>query len=75
MTKKIIFKLKFFLKGLSFAGGFSLCLRVQFKFFNENCIFESEELKFGFRDYKAKVAGTMKIDNRYFVFGWPGGSS
>jgi hypothetical protein len=59
-------------KGLSFGDGFSLCLRVQFQFFNENCLFESAELRMYFRDYKSKVGGAMKIDKRTYVFGWPG---
>ena len=66
----IIFVTSF--QGLSFSAGLSLCLRVFLKFFNENCVFQSDKMRLSFRDYKSPVGGGLTLEKRNYVFGWPG---
>ena len=55
-----------------FDSGLSLCFRVYLELFNLNCLLESDALALEFRNYKSKVAGVLKIEKKFYIFGWPG---
>ena len=58
--------------GMDFNSGLSLCFRVFLKFFNLNCMLRSAALTLEIRNYKSKVAGVLKIEKKFYIFGWPG---
>ena len=60
------------ISGMDFKSGISLCFRVYLKLFNLSCMLKSTALTLEFRDYKSRVAGVLKINKKYYVFGWPG---
>jgi hypothetical protein len=42
---------------LDYSLGFTVCVRVLFKYLNRNCVLESETFHLAFRDYKSAFLG------------------
>ena len=58
--------------GLDFSAGFSICLRLSYKFLAKGYIFHAEQVKLFMRHYKAKLGGVLNINDIYIMLPWPG---
>ena len=60
--------------GLDFSAGFSICLRLSYKFLVSSYIFETEQVALVMLHYKSKIGGSLNVDDIYFNLPWPGQS-
>ncbi len=56
-------------EGQNFSKGFSLCLRANFKVWNERCIFYTDSLTMRLKDYTKEIGG-INLFEKYYFFKW-----